>query len=80
MPEFNDQMDDPVLIDGSVPISGVDNAQPPSAIGVTLASDAVNRLASLDGLNRPRPGTIRLQHASVSFDSIHHVRQRQVSL
>lgn len=73
MPLFNDQLDDPILIDGTSPIAGVDNSQPPSAIGPTLAADAENRLTSMDGLNRPRPGTIRLQHASTSFDSIHHM-------
>jgi hypothetical protein len=71
--QFNTQLDDEPIIDGSVPIAGVDNAQPPSAIGPTLAADAENRLASLDGLNRPRPGIIRLQQPSASFDSIHHL-------
>ena len=66
-------LDDEPLIDGTAPIAGVDNSQPPSAIGPTLAADAENRLTSMDGLNRPRPGVIRLQQASVSFDSIHHV-------
>ena len=71
--QFNTNLDDEPTIDGSAPIAGVDNSQPPSAIGPTLAADAENRLASLDGLNRPRPGIIRLQQASVSFDSIHHM-------
>jgi hypothetical protein len=71
--QFNTQLDDEPIIDGSVPIAGVDNAQPPSAIGPTLAADAENRLATLDGLNRPRPGIIRLQQPGTSFDSIHHL-------
>ena len=75
MAQWNPNLDDEPIIDGSVPIAGVDNAQPPSAIGPTMAADAENRLASLDGLNRPRPGIIRLQHPSASFDSIHHLGQ-----
>src|SRR4029077_2681876 len=66
-------LDDEPLLDGSVPIAGVNNSRPPSAIDPTLAADAENRLATLDGLNRPRPGIIRLQHPSASFDSIHHL-------
>ena len=73
MPQFNDQLDDEPTIDGSSPIAGVDNSQPPSAIGPTLTADAENRLSALDGLNRPRPGITRLQHPSASFDSIHHM-------
>ena len=73
MPQFNMQMDDEPTIDGSSPIAGVDNSQPPSAIGPTLTADAQNRLSALDGLNRPRPGITRLQHPSASFDSIHHL-------
>ena len=73
--QFNTNLDDEPLTDASAPIAGVNNAQPPSAIGPTLAADAQNRLASLDGLNRPRPGVIRLQHTTVSFDSIHHLGQ-----
>ena len=73
MAQFSDQLDDEPKIDGTAPIAGVDNSQPPSAIGPTLCADAENRLSFLDGLNRPRPGVIRLQQASVSFDSIHHM-------
>ena len=73
MPQFNDQLDDEPTIDGSSPIAGVDNSQPPSAIGPTLTADAENRLSALDGLNRPRPGITRLQKPSASFDSIHHM-------
>ena len=80
MPLFNSNLDDEPLIDGTAPIAGIDNSQPPSAIGPTLAADAVNRLTSMDGLNRPRPGVIRLQQASVSFDSIHHVGDGQFLL
>ena len=73
MAQFNNQMDDEPTIDGSSPISGVDNSQPPAAIGPTLAADAENRLSALDGVNRPRPGITRLQKPSASFDSIHHI-------
>ena len=73
MAQFNMQMDDEPTIDGSSPIAGVDNSQPPSAIGPTLTADAENRLSALDGLNRPRPGITRLQKPSASFDSIHHM-------
>jgi hypothetical protein len=73
---WNQQTDDEPLIDVSVPINGVNNAQPPSAIGPSLAQLAENRLAGLDGLNRPRPGIIRLAQTTGSFaslDSIHHL-------
>ena len=61
------------MTDGSVPISGVNNAQPPSVIPANLAADAFNRLAEPDGVNRPRPGAIQRVETPVSFDSIHHV-------
>jgi hypothetical protein len=76
MPIWNSQLDDEVLIDGSVPIAGVDNSQPPSAIGPTLAADAENRLTEQDGLNRPRPGIIRVAQTAaptMSLDSVHHL-------
>lgn len=74
MPLFNPQVDDEVIIDGSVPISGVNNSLPPSAIDRTYAEDAENRLSQLDGLNRPRPGIIRLAHAPIgNLDSISHL-------
>jgi hypothetical protein len=71
--QFSQNLDDEPIIDGSSPIAGVDNSQPPSAIGPTLTADAQNRLSALDGLNRPRPGITRLQKPSASFDSIHHL-------
>ena len=71
--EWNDSLNDPVLTDASVPISGVNNSLPPSAISSSLASGADNRLTELDGLNRPRPGLIQRVAASGSFTSIHHV-------
>lgn len=80
MPLFNSSLDDEPLIDGTAPIAGIDNSQPPSAIGPTLATDAVNRLTSMDGLNRPRPGVIRLQQPAVSIDSVHHVGDGQFLL
>jgi hypothetical protein len=73
MPEYNSGLDDEPLSDASVPISGIDNSQPPSAIGKTLAATAENRLTSMDGLNRPRPGTIERFNTTSSFDSIHHL-------
>ena len=76
MPEWNNQLDDEVMVDASVPIAGVDNSQPPSAIGPTLAADAENRLTQQDGLNRPRPGLIRLKQTDAptkSLDSVHHL-------
>lgn len=56
-----------------MPISGVNNALPPSSIDATLAADALNRLAEADGVNRPRPGLTLWVKTPVSFDSIHHV-------
>jgi hypothetical protein len=73
MPLFNSAPDDEILTDGSRPVAGVNNSQPPSAIPATSAEDAENRLAQLDGLNRPRPGIIRLKQPSGSLDSIHHL-------
>jgi hypothetical protein len=73
VPQWNSQIDDEPLTDGSVPISGVDNARPPNSIDQTLASDAENRLTQADGLNRPRPGIIRKQMTGGWFDSIHHL-------
>lgn len=73
MPQYNNQLDDEPMMDGSVPISGVNNALPPNAIEATLAAEAVNRLAEPDGLNRPRPGVIQRWETPVSFDSIHHL-------
>ena len=55
------------------PIAGVDNSQPPNAINQALAANAENRLTESDGLNRPRPGLLRLQKPDVSLDSIHHL-------
>jgi hypothetical protein len=71
--EWNDNLDDQVLTDGSVPISGVNNALPPNAISATLAAEADNRLAEPDGLNRPRPGVINRVSTAGSFTSIHHI-------
>ena len=73
MPLWNDQLSDEPLIDASVPINGVNNALPPSAISQNLASDQINRLSALDNLNRPRPGTIARMQTSGGFDSIHHL-------
>jgi len=73
MPLFNPELDDDVLVDKSVPIAGVNNSLPPSIIDTSSMADAQNRLSQLDGLNRPRPGIIRLaQDAGGSLDSIHH--------
>jgi hypothetical protein len=80
MPQWNSQLDDEPLTDGSVPISGVNNAQPPNSIGSTFAADAQNRLTQADGLNRPRPGVIRKQQTGGSFDSIHHLGTGQFLL
>ena len=74
MPLFNPQLDDEVVVDGSVPISGINNSLPPSAIDRTYAEDAQNRLSQLDGLNRPRPGIVRLKQTAVgNLDSINHL-------
>jgi len=75
MPLFpSPQLDDEVLTDTSVPIAGVNNSLPPSALDPSFSPDAENRLAHYDALNRPRPGIIRLkQTASGSLDSIHHL-------
>jgi hypothetical protein len=74
--QWNSNLDDEVQIDGSVPISGINNALPPNAIGPTFAADAENRLTGKDSLNRPRPGIVRLKQTAAptkSFDSIHHL-------
>lgn len=73
MPIYNAQLDDEPIVDGSVPISGVNNSLPPSAIDRTYAEDAENRLVQRDGLNRPRPGIVRLKQSGGSWDSIHHL-------
>src|SRR6266403_14198 len=75
MPLYNSQLDDEVQFDASVPIQGVNNSLPPSAIDRTASEDAENRLTQRDGLNRPRPGIIRLKKSSPtgSLDSIHHL-------
>jgi len=74
MPLFNDSLDDEVMVDQSVPLAGVNNSLPPSVIDQSSSTDCENRLAQLDGLNRPRPGIIRLaQDAGGSLDSVHHV-------
>jgi len=65
--------DDELKTDGSVPINGINNAVPPSVIEPQMAADAQNRLSQLDGLNRPRPGIIRLVTEPVGLDSVHHV-------
>ena len=73
---FNLNADDELLIDGSVPINGVNNSAPPSMIDKNLAAGATNRLSQRDGLNRPRPGIIRLKQLpgpGISADSIHHL-------
>jgi hypothetical protein len=65
--------DDEIKVDMNVPIAGVNNSQPPSALDQSTAADAENRLSQLDGLNRPRPGIIRLaQSATGILNSIHH--------
>jgi len=73
MPLFNQQLDDETLTDASVPIAGVNNSAPPSAIEQTTSEDAGNRLAQRDGLNRPRPGIIRLKKPGSNLDSINHL-------
>lgn len=74
MPLFNDQLDDEILIDASIPLSGVNNSMPPSVIPQTAAQNAENRLTRRDGLNRPRPGIKRLaQCPGTNLDSIHHL-------
>lgn len=73
MPQWNSQLDDEPLVDGSVPIAGINNAQPPNSIGPTFAADAENRLTQADGLNRPRPGFNRKAWTGGAFDSIHHL-------
>lgn len=74
MPLYNPGLDDEIIVDGSVPINGVNNSLPPSAIDRTFAQDAENRLTQMDGLNRPRPGIIRLnQNSTGNLDSINHL-------
>ena len=45
---YNSQLDDEVLTDVSVPIAGVNNSLPPSAIDKSYAADAENRNAAVD--------------------------------
>jgi hypothetical protein len=70
---WNDQLNDEVMVDGSVPINGINNTLPPSAIDKNLSADQTNRLSAFDSLNRPRPGTIARMQTAGGFDSIHHV-------
>ena len=66
--------DDEIKVDINVPIAGVNNTLPPSALDQSSAADAQNRLTQIDSLNRPRPGIIRLaQDTGGSLDSIHHI-------
>ena len=71
----NPQLDDELLVDVSVPLSGVNNSLPPNAIQRNEVEDGENRLTQSDGLNRPRPGLIRLKKTSPTggLDSIHHL-------
>jgi len=68
-------LDDQLLFDKSMPIIGVNDAQPPAEIDQSLVQQATDRLAGRDYLNRPRPGvTYRAQSsdATNSWDwSIH---------
>lgn len=73
MPLFNQGLDDEVITEQSVPVSGVNNSLPPSVIQQTSSSEAENRLAQPDSLNRPRPGIIRLKQTASSADSIYHL-------
>jgi len=74
MPLYNPQLDDEVLLDASVPIAGVNNSSPPSALDRTSSADAENRLTQRDGLNRPRPGITRLKQSPTgNLDSVHHL-------
>jgi hypothetical protein len=70
---FSAQLDDEVLMDMSVPISGINNSLPPSAIGQVLAADAENRLTQLEALNHPRPGIQRQKQTTASLTSMHHL-------
>jgi hypothetical protein len=73
MAQWNPQLEDEPLVDGSVPILGMNNSLPPNVIDKNLASDETNRLSALDSLNRPRPGTIARMTAGGNIDSIHHL-------
>ena len=54
---YNEALDDPLLFDSdSSGLLGVQNNIPPGFIGSGLMPDAQNRLATSDGINRPRPG------------------------
>jgi hypothetical protein len=59
-------LDDQLVFDKSVPIIGVNDAQPPAELDPTLAAQALDRLSARDGLNRPRPG---LSYQAQSSDS-----------
>jgi hypothetical protein len=72
--QWNQNLDDEVLVDGSVPLSGVDTTHPPNSIANNLSASSTNRLCAMDNLNRPRPGVIaRMEAAGGNFDSISHL-------
>jgi hypothetical protein len=67
--DIENQLDDQLLFDRSVPIAGVNDALPPFEIDPTLAQFATDRLTGIDGLNRPRPGLIYRAAASDATNS-----------
>ena len=73
--QWNNNLDDEPLQDGSVPISGSIILFRPMPLQRRLAEEADNRLAEPDGLNRPRPGLIQRVQTPGSFDSIFHARR-----
>ena len=75
MPLYNIALDDDVVTDISMPVDGVNNSMAPTAIGANQYVQAENRLTQRDGLNRPRPGIVRLNQIGVNVDSINHLGQ-----
>lgn len=73
MPLFTPAQDDEVITDVTIPIVGVNSSVPPSVIQPNEYESAENRLTQRDGLNRPRPGRIKLAQIGVNFDSISHL-------
>jgi hypothetical protein len=53
---YSDELDDSPAVDSDQELSGTKNDVPAELLEPGLCYDMVNRLASKDGLNRPRPG------------------------
>ena len=62
-------LDDQLLFDKSVPITGVNDTQPPAEINQDFVQSAIDRLSGRDSLNRPRPGVTYQAQSSDATNS-----------